>query len=86
MTEEISTSGNRSVEIIDGINGLQKVVLHQHHGSSVEVRKLNNWSNNFLPIPLRLLSFCGMCPVLHALLIDLIYNIIRNDDHLAYET
>ncbi|KAI3496215.1 hypothetical protein L1887_38570 [Cichorium endivia] len=37
MTDEISTSGNRSVEIIDGINGLQKVVLHQYHGSSVEV-------------------------------------------------
>ncbi|KVH87706.1 putative glucose-6-phosphate 1-epimerase [Cynara cardunculus var. scolymus] len=49
MTDEMSTSDDRSVEIIDGVNGLQKVVLHQHHGSSVEVYlyggHVTSWKN-----------------------------------------
>ncbi|KAI3811439.1 hypothetical protein L1987_21163 [Smallanthus sonchifolius] len=47
---ESSTTGNKSVEITKGINGLEKIILRQTHGSSVEVylygAHVTSWKND----------------------------------------
>ncbi|KAM0005229.1 putative aldose 1-/Glucose-6-phosphate 1-epimerase, galactose mutarotase-like domain superfamily [Helianthus debilis subsp. tardiflorus] len=46
---EATTTGNKSVEVTKGINGLEKVILRQTHGSSVEVylygAHVTSWKN-----------------------------------------